>query len=269
MASELERRWNEALHRVGEVETQLTALKDKQVTLRDDHRQRLLQLGQDLETVWHHEAAPVALKKRILRTVLHEIIIIRRTEPPEYLLNLHWQGGVHTELQVARTLPGKHGRATATDVIDLIREFSKVCRDATTAATLNRMGYRTGTGKAWRAHSVASVRYYYRLPNFVKGKDWLALKQAAKELGVSDSVIKRLITQGILPASQAVPLAPWVIRRVDLDLPVVQSEVQAVRARGLRARCQPMPPDLALETSDGRSRKSAPSAPHSDSHLGA
>lgn len=266
VASELERRWNEALQRVGEVETQLTALKDKHVTLRDDHRQRLLQLGQDLETVWHHEAAPVALKKRILRTVLHEIIITRRAESPEYLLNLHWQGGVHTELHVARTMPGKHGRATTTDVIDLIREFSKVCRDATTAATLNRLGYRTGTGKAWRAHSIASVRYHYRLPNCVKGKDWMTLKQAAKQLGVSDSVVKRLITQGTLPASQAVPLAPWVIRQEDLDLPVVQSEVQGVRARGLRARRQPVSPDLTLETSDGTGRKPATSATHADSH---
>lgn len=214
----MEHRWNDALQRVSEVETQLVALQDKQVTLRDDQRQYLLRLGQDLETVWHHEAAPVSLKKRILRTVLHEIVITRRAEPPEYRLNLHWHGGVHTELQVARTMSGKHSRATGADVIDLIREFSKVCRDATTAATLNRLGYRTGTGKAWRAHSIACVRYQYRLPNFVKGQDWLTLQQAAEQLGVSGAAVKRLITSGTLPASQAVPLAPWVIRRADLDL---------------------------------------------------
>ena len=117
-------------------------------------------------------------------------------------MHLHWQGGVHTELRVARNLPGTHSQATDSHVLDLIREFSKVCRDATTAATLNRFGYRTGTGKAWRAHSIASVRYQYRLPNFPKGKDWLTLKQAAKQLQVSETVVKRLIAQGMLPASQ-------------------------------------------------------------------
>ena len=155
----MERRWHAALQRVSEVATHLATWKDQHVTRKDEPRQRLLRLGQDLSTVWHHEAAPVALKKRLLRTVLHEIIMTRVTESPEYLLNLHWQGGVHTELRVARTQPGKPRRATAPDVIDLICALSKVCRDATTAATLHRLGDRTGTGKAWRAHSLASVRY--------------------------------------------------------------------------------------------------------------
>jgi DNA invertase Pin-like site-specific DNA recombinase len=266
VARELERRWNEALQRVSEVETQLATLKDQHVTLKDEHRQRLLRVGQDLSLVWHHEAAPVALKKRILRTVLHEIVITRVAEPPEYLLKLHWQGGVHTELRVARTKPGKHRRATAPDVIDLICELSKVCRDATTAATLNRLGSRTGTGKAWRAHSIASVRSQYRLPNFAKGTDWLTLKQAAQELGGSESVVKRLITQGTLAASQAVALAPWVIRRADLDLRAVQSEVQAVQGRGLRPSRQPAPSGLSPETSDRTIREQERPTPHPDSH---
>ena len=267
VARELERRWNEALQRVSEVETQLATLQDQHVTRTDEHRQRLRRLGQDLSTVWHHEAAPVALKKRLLRTVLHEMIITRVTESPEYLLHVHWQGGVHTELRVARTKPGKHRRATAPDVIDLIWELSKVCRDATTAATLNRLGDRTGTGKAWRAHSIASVRYQYRLPNFATGKDWLTLKQAAQQLGVSESVVKRLMTQGTLPASQAVAVAPWVMRRVDLDLQAVQSQVQTVQARGLRSSRQPAPSGLAPETSDRTTRgEQSRATPHRDSH---
>jgi DNA invertase Pin-like site-specific DNA recombinase len=265
VASELERRWNDALQRVVEVETQLETLQHEQVTLSEAQRQRLLGLGHDLQTVWQHPGAPETLKKRILRTVLHEIIIDRTAEPPGYLLHLHWQGGVHTELRVARTLPGQHRRATAPQVMELIREISKVCRDATTAATLNRLGYRTGTGKAWRAHSIASVRYQYRLPNFSKGKDWLTLKQTAKQLQVSETVVKRLISQGTLPASQAVPSAPWVIRRADLDLGAVQAEVHTVRSRRLGPRHQPPPTALALEPSDEASGETSglPTCPHS------
>jgi hypothetical protein len=187
-------------------------------------------------------------------------------EPPAYRLHLHWQGGVPTELRVARTKPGTHRRATAPDVIDLIGEWSTVCRDATIAATLNRLGYRTGTGKAWRAHSIASVRYQYRLPNFAKGKDWLTLKQAAQALGVSENVVKRLITQGTLPASQAVALAPGVIRRADLELRVVQSDVQSVQARGLRPRRQPAPSGSSPETSARRMREQETPTLPPDSH---
>jgi hypothetical protein len=183
VAGELEHRWHEALERVKDAEAPLVALEHRHVPLREEQRQHLLSLGQDLSAVWHHAAAPEVLKKRILRTVLHEIIITTTQEPPEHLLHLHWQGGVHTELRVARNTAGKHGRATEHDSIAVIRELSKVCRDLTIAATLNRLGYRTGTGKTWRAHSVACVRYQYRLPNFPKGTAWLTRKQAAQRWG--------------------------------------------------------------------------------------
>ncbi len=61
---------------------------------------------------------------------------------------------MHTEVRVARNAPGKHSRATAPDVMGVLAELSKVYRDLTIAAILNRLGYRTGTGKTWRAHSV-------------------------------------------------------------------------------------------------------------------
>src|SRR4029453_19616633 len=121
-------------------------------TLSEAQHHALLTLGHDLGTVWRHPAAPEALKKRILRTVLHEIMIHTTQEPPEHVLHLHWHGGVHTEVRVARNTVGKHGRATERDVIEVIRELSKVCRDLTIAATLKRLGYGTGPGKTGRAH---------------------------------------------------------------------------------------------------------------------
>jgi DNA invertase Pin-like site-specific DNA recombinase len=240
VAGELERRWNETLAHVAEAEARLATWEGQPITLSEEQHHALLTLGHDLATVWHHPAAPEALKKRILRTVLHEIMIHTTQEPPEHVLHLHWHGGVHTEVRVARNTAGKHGRATKHDVIELIRELSKVCRDLTIAATLNRLGYRTGTGKTWRAHSVACVRYQYRLPKFAKGHDWLTLTQAAQQLEVSATVVKRCIAQGILPARQVVPHAPWIIQCTDLTLPAVQAVVQGVRTghhkHGLRSR---------------------------------
>jgi len=229
VAGELERRWNGTLVQVAEAEARLATLEGQQFILSEEQRHGLLTLGHDLATVWRHPAASEALKKRILRTVLHEIMVHTTQQPPVHVLHLHWHGGVHTEVRVARNTAGKHGRATDNDVIEVIRELSKVCRDLTIAATLNRLGYRTGTGKTWRAHSVASVRYQYRLPNFAKGTDWLTRAQAAQHVGVSATVLKRLIGQGILPARQVVPSAPWIIQRADLDRAPVLAAVHAVR----------------------------------------
>jgi hypothetical protein len=74
------------------------------------------------------------------RTVLPEIIIETRPEPPEHLLQRHWHGGVHTALRVGRHPVGKHGRATPQQALEVIRELSTVCRDQTMAATLQRLG---------------------------------------------------------------------------------------------------------------------------------
>jgi hypothetical protein len=242
VAGELERRWNETLAHVAEAEARLATLEGQPLTLSEEQHHALLTLGHDLATVWRHPAAPEALKKRILRTVLHEIMIHTTQELPEHVVHLHWHGGVHTEVRVVRNTAGKHGRSTEHDVIEVIRELSKVCRDLTIAATLNRLGYRTGTGKTWRAHSVACVRYHYRLPNFAKGHDWLTLAQAARQLEVSATVVKRCIAQGTLPARQVVPYAPWIIQRTDLTLPAVQAVVQGVHTgRPHRGRCPRQP----------------------------
>jgi hypothetical protein len=157
---------------------------------------------------------------------------------------------------VARHTAGQPGRATAPHVLDLIAALPKVCRDVPMASTLNRLAYRTGTGKSWRAPSVASVRSQDRLPHFPKAKDGRTRGQAAAQREVSETVGKRLSTHGTLPASPVVPLAPWMIRRAALALSAVQAEVQAVRA----SRRRPEPTDIPLQTTAvaGSAAMSAP-----------
>ena len=181
VVGELAHRWHEARARVTEVEAHLATLQSQRSTLSEEQRHGVRTLGQDLRVVWQHPSAPAALTKRMLRTVLHAMMMNTTPEPPEHIFHLHWHGGVHTEWRVARHTAGKHGRATAHDIMAVIRALSKVCRDLTMAATLQRLGSRTGTGKTWRAPRVACVRYPYRLPNVPKGTDWLTLSQAARQ----------------------------------------------------------------------------------------
>jgi excisionase family DNA binding protein len=109
------------------------------------------------------------------------------------------------------------------------------------------------------------VRYQYRLPNYPKGKDWLTLRQAAAQLGVSKTVIARLIAQGTLPASQVVPQAPWIIQRSDLALTTVHAAVQAVKARRRCPRLLPQPSEVPVDSShkgdDVHAASSLPATP--------
>jgi excisionase family DNA binding protein len=247
VAGELEARWNEALSTVARMEDEIEALSTACSDLTQEQKQRLFELGKDLPALWNHPSASNELKKRILRTVLQEIVIDNDEDQRRHVLQLHWQGGVHTELRVRYNSTGKRRVRTDKAVIDLIQELSKVCADRTIAATLNRLGYRTGGGKTWRTHSVQSTRHYYRLPNHRNSKDWLTIEEAARELGVSHTVVRRLIRQDVLPATQVVESTPWIIGREDLSSKAVQSEVQAVHTGRQLPRADPNQADFAFE----------------------
>ncbi|MER8684946.1 MULTISPECIES: hypothetical protein [unclassified Mesorhizobium] len=57
----------------------------------------LMALADDVPALWNHPAAPVETRKRILRTVLKEIIV--KAETGRLRLVLHWQGGDHKRLE--------------------------------------------------------------------------------------------------------------------------------------------------------------------------
>jgi DNA invertase Pin-like site-specific DNA recombinase len=228
VATELESRWNEALRHVAELESRLVEVGAPRGVSVEEQR-RLLELGADLQSLWTHPAASIILKKRILRTVLEEIVLDVLDDPRELLLRLHWVGGVHTELRVARAKPGERRTCTDLQVIDLVRELTKVCDDKTIASILNRLGYRTGPGNTWTEMRLYNLRRNHEIPEGQRdNRDWLTLREAAKELGISHRVVERLVRQKILPAKQVVVYAPWVIRREDLALPGVQAVARAI-----------------------------------------
>jgi DNA invertase Pin-like site-specific DNA recombinase len=240
VASELEARWNRALAQVAELERRVADIENAPVIVANESRAELMILCEQLPAVWEHPEAPVQLKKRILRTVLNEIIINPEKDSSMYRIHLHWAGGVHTELTIARNKTGQHGRSADRNVIELIAELAKVCPDKSIAAILNRLGYKTGQGKSWKASRVAGLRGYHHIAVFQHQEEWVTQEEAARELQVSDTVVKRLIREGILPAKHVVECAPWVIERQHLALPAVQQQTQNVR-RGRR------PPQIAVE----------------------
>ena len=230
VAGELEARWNHALEQVAALEVRVAAVGERSAPLGDERKAELMALGDDVRTVWDHPDAPVQRKKRVLRTVINEIVVQSERESPRHRLILHWAGGVHTELSVERNPSGQHRRRADRTVIGLVSELAKVCPDKAIAAILNRLGYKTGQEKSWNASRVAGLRGYHEIEPFQKQDGWVTQEQAAEELKVSDTVIKRLIREELLPATQVVQYAPWVIARQDLNLPAVQAQVQAVRS---------------------------------------
>jgi DNA invertase Pin-like site-specific DNA recombinase len=193
-------------------------------------RQQLLALGDDLEQLWDHPRSPVTRKKRILRTVLQEVIADTTDDPPSVHLKLHWAGGSHTELTVPKNRTGYHNHINSQEVTELIRELALVCEDASIVSILNRLGYRTGNSNTWTEKRVQHVRHTNDFPACPPPHQrlWITMQQGAAALGVSEMVVRRLIAQKILPAKQIVKFAPWMIERTHLQLPAMRKQIRRV-----------------------------------------
>jgi hypothetical protein len=62
----------------------------------------------------------------------------------EIILTIHWQGGQHSQLRIRKPGTGEHGRRTSEEALAVIRSMSCRWSDQDIAASLNRMGMRTG-----------------------------------------------------------------------------------------------------------------------------
>jgi hypothetical protein len=121
-------------------------------------------LADDLKQIWNDPNADVRLKKRVLRTVIHEIMADIDDVANEIVLTIHWVGGVHTELRVPRRKRGQTTWQTPKDVVDTIRSLARVCADELIAGLLNKNGYRTFSGHRWTQGRVSSVRWRHKIP---------------------------------------------------------------------------------------------------------
>jgi excisionase family DNA binding protein len=191
-----------------------------------------LELATDLPRVWNHPSASAATRKRILRAVLEEIIVT--VESGRLLLKLHWKGGDHTALQVAKNRVGQTRWTTTTETEQLIRDLARVGPDRSIAAILNRLAVHTATGLTWTEERVRGFRRDHQIAVHWEGeraeRGEVILHEAATLLGVSKMTVVRLIKDGFLPAKQTCIGAPYVIRQADLDRPEVKRAISRASA---------------------------------------
>jgi excisionase family DNA binding protein len=233
VAGELERRWNNRLAVVARLEEQIRNLQNEQPrALHDDERATLLALADDLPQLWNHPTASNETRKRILRAVLEEIIVT--VEADRLRLVLHWQGGDHTRLEVAKNRTGQNRWKTDIETVQLVRELARILPDHSIAPLLNRLGIRSAKGQSWTQLRVRNFRGVHQISVYRDGertqRHELILHEAASLLGVHKMTVVRLIRDGLLPARQACVGAPYVIREDDLDRPALQRALANGRA---------------------------------------
>ena len=234
VTGELERRWNERLVAVRNLEVELDRLDaDKAPAFSDVDRERLMSLGQDLLRAWESPGTTSETRKKILRTVISEIVVDIVGDNLEMVV--HWQGGDHTRLTAKKNRTGQTRWATDGDIVDLVRALARQIPDETIAALLNRSGKKTGFGNSWTRGRICSLRKQYGIEIYRDGeraeRGEVTPEEAAATLALSLSTIRRLIIEGALPATQYCKGAPWIIRGADLEREEIRGQAAARRSR--------------------------------------
>ena len=235
VAEVLEQRWNETLAAVAKVNTELDAVPAAPQPLSRAETQTILALGENFAAVWNDPACSMVVKKKIVRTLLNEIIVDLDDDTQQLRLIIHWHGGCHTAFDMPKPLSGALAHKTTLEDRELITAMAPRYRDAEIARVLSKLGRRTGKGQRWTQTRVAYVRKKYALPAVNEAPldtHVITLGQATKYCGVSDTTLMRLIREKILAAEQVVPYAPIEIKRADLDSDPVASILARLKSTG-------------------------------------
>src|SRR5215213_996570 len=232
VAAELEARWNGALEHAAGVEAKVAA-HNAAAPARDAAAPlSLAGLADDLRAVWTAPATDARLRKRVVRTVVREVVADLDEAAGEIVLLVHWAGGVHTELRLPRRRRGQRN-STSPDTIAAVRQLVLIASDDVIAGMLNRNGLRTGHGNRWTRERVTSLRSHHGIPVFRPAEDglepWLNLSDAAKLLKVTPKTLRLAAEAGAIEARHPLPDGPWLFARAALASEAAESIAERAR----------------------------------------
>jgi DNA invertase Pin-like site-specific DNA recombinase len=235
VADELERRWNQALERVRALELRIEEHQGRSRKSEPAALEEFERLAEDLEEVWNAPTTDVRVKKRIVRTLIQEVVADVDSQAGEIALAIHWKGGVHTELRLPRRRRGQSGSHTSGEIVEAVRVLANVGNDQLIAGVLNRNGLRTGRGNRWTRQHVASLRSHHHIPCYCpqrrETEGWMNLTEAANYLGISTRTLRLAVAEGEIEAKHPLTDGPWVFRRQSLATGAASKVVERARNR--------------------------------------
>jgi DNA invertase Pin-like site-specific DNA recombinase len=231
VAGELEARWNKALARVAEVDGKVAAHDAANVGPRADPAS-LATLSADFKTVWAAPSTDARLKKRIVRTVIHEVLADIDPDAAEIVLLVHWVGGIHSEIRLPKRRRGQRN-STSADVIVAVRQLVLIANDDLIAGILNRNGLATGYGNRWTRERVTSLRSHHHITVYKPADNgiepWLNLSNAARLLRVAPKTLRLAAEAGEIEAIHPLLDGPWIFSRAALATPLACAITERAR----------------------------------------
>lgn len=237
VARQLEQRWNEALERVSQLERRMGDLEAQVQGRPVIDRGSLLALAQDVWAVWNAPGAEARTKHRLTRILIQEVVIDVDEDANQTVLLIHWSGGRHSEIRVSRIRSGRYPDDRHPSAVEVVRTLGGQYPDRLLAVTMNRMRTPTANGKTWTVLAVRELRQRLGIAGFDRAAvetEVVSAVEAAKRLKICGNSVMRLIREGLLPARQPLPCAPWQIPVAALETEEVAAAVRTILNRRSR-----------------------------------
>jgi hypothetical protein len=234
VARELESRWNMALERIAQLEQRLARMDEDAASRPEIDREGLLMLAHDLPAAWNAPGATMRTKQRLTRILIQEVVVDLDDAAHEAVVTVHWTGGRHTEIRVARTRTGRYPDDRHPSPVEVIRKLGGHWPDKDLAVTMNRMRCKSADGQSWTTVRVRALRERLGIAGFdptIPRPKTISVDETAHRLSICVGSVLRLIKTGILPAQQLMPSAPWQVPLDALESEQVKLGVQDVIAR--------------------------------------
>ena len=149
-------------------------------------------------------------KQRLTHILIQEVVIDLDDAANEVKVVIHWIGGQHTELRVAR-VKNVHGFATdQRSPVEVMRKLGGQWPDRELAVTMNRMRRKSQEGETWTTARVRELRERLGIAAFdpAASPETIGIAAAAQRLKISVDSVHQLVREGVLPGMQLMPLAP-------------------------------------------------------------
>ena len=231
VARELETRWNNALEHVHHIEERLAAIEVAAASRPAIDRDALMALAHDLPMAWNASGTDARTKQRLTRILVHEVVIDLDEASNAAVVTIHWHGGRHTETRVARTSTGRYPADRHPGAVEVMRKLGGQWPDRELAVTMNRMRCKSADGETWTTVRVRELRERLGIPAFdpdESKRKTISVDETAHRLKICVGSVHRLIRNGVLPATQLMPSAPWQVPVAALDSEAVRIGVRDI-----------------------------------------
>jgi hypothetical protein len=193
-----------------------------------------MSLAHDLPAAWNAPGTQPRTKQRLARILIQEVVIDLDDASNEAVVMIHWSGGRHTEVRVARVRSGRYPDDRHPSPVEVVRKLGGQWPDRQLAVTMNRMRCKTADGKSWTAVRVRELRERLGVPAYdpaLQREETISVDETARRLHICVGSVIRLIREGVLPATQLMHSAPWQVPVAALDSEDVKIGVRGIIER--------------------------------------